>query len=413
MPRVILHIDFDSFFASCEQHFNPNLRHKPIGVTAQNGRNCIIAASREAKRLGLKSPGNTWNAKRLIPDIIFVKADFERYLDITKKLLEISTRYSPLVELFSLDEVFIDLTPVNNLYPSPLFVAESFKKDLRKEVGETITVSIGSSYNKLLAKLATNLNKPDGFAQIDKENRQKVFANLSLTDIMGIGHGFERRLNMMGIFTFKELEDCPLYVLRAEFGKVAAENLKRLSMGIDDSPVVSYLEDNQAKSVGRNYCLPENNYNKENILKNIYELSEEIAIKLRRLEMKGRTIGLYLHGDKSEGGRRTIPKYTDSSSDIFEICKKFFTQWNMDYVRQISVWVGNLVEDKYTNLSLFENPKQETIRRLMDNINERFGHHTIRNGYLIDAPVLHTKPNGYMADRGMRKDLATLGRDNL
>src|SRR3989344_3530257 len=101
MVRTIMHVDFDSFFASCEQHFNPNLRSKPIGITAENGRNCIIAASREAKKLGLKSPNNTWEAKRLIPDIILVKADFERYLEITKKLLEISNRYSPVVELFS------------------------------------------------------------------------------------------------------------------------------------------------------------------------------------------------------------------------------------------------------------------------------------------------------------------------
>ncbi|HVT01484.1 MAG TPA: hypothetical protein VHE53_04620 [Patescibacteria group bacterium] len=408
MNRSILHIDFDSFFASCEQHFNPNLRHRPIGVTAENGRNCVIAASREAKRCGLKSPNTTWEAKRVVPDITFVKADFERYLDITKKLLEISSRYSPLVELFSLDEVFIDLTPVSNLYPSPLYVAESFKKSLREEIGETITVSIGSSYNKLLAKLATNLNKPDGYAEINHENRKKVFAGLELTDIMGIGHGFNRRLNMLGIFTFKELEDYPLYLLRKEFGKVASENLKRLSLGIDESPVISYHEDSDTKSVGRNYCLPENNYNKEDVLKNIYELCEEIAIKLRRLKMKGRTVGIYLHGDKAEGGRKTVGKYINNSADMFEVCKRFWKAWDMNYVRQIGVWVGNLVEDKYTNLSLFEPPKKDVILRLVDDINNRFGHHTIRNGYLVNAPRLHTVPNGYMADRWQRKELTKL-----
>ncbi len=405
MLRTILHIDFDSFFASCEQHFNPNLRGKPIGVTAENGRNAVIAASREAKKRGVKSPNTTWEAKRICPEIEFVKADFERYLEITKKLLQISNRYSPVVELFSLDEVFIDLTPVLNLYPSPLFVAEDFKKHLKEEVGDAITVSIGISSNKLVAKLATSLNKPDGIGMIDKNNKANVFAGLKLTDIMGIGHGYERRLNMMGIFTFKELENYPMYLLKAEFGNVASQNLKALSMGIDESPVVSYLEEIETKSVGRNYCLPKNEYNQEKVLKNIYELCEEIAVKLRRLKMRARTIGLFLRGNESYGQRRTIINYTNLGKEIFEVCSNLYNQWNPEYVRQISIYSSNLIEEKYTTISMFDPPKKEVVTRLIDQVNDRFGHHTLRRGYLTDAPKLHTKPNGFMADRWQREEL--------
>ena len=155
MLRTIIHIDFDSFFASCEQHFNPNLRGKPIGITAENGRNAVIAASREAKWAGVKSPNTTWEAKRICPEIQFVKADFERYLGITKKLMSLANRYSPLVEMFSLDEVFIDLTQVLHLYPPHLkvksdierveWIANDFKTHLRQEVGDAITVSKGVS----------------------------------------------------------------------------------------------------------------------------------------------------------------------------------------------------------------------------------------------------------------------------
>src|SRR3989344_2406207 len=255
---------FCSFFAPCEQHFNPNLRGKPIGVTAENGRTCIIAASREAKRFGVKTGTRSWEAKKLCPQVILVKADFERYLEITKKLLEISTSYSPYVELFSLDEVFIDLTPVLHLYKDTpcqaqqgvsLTIVRDFKKRLREEVGPTITASMGVSYNKLLAKLATSLNKPDGFAIIDNSNKDRILSEINLTDIMGI----------------------------------------------DESPVVSYTEETEVKSISRNYWLPENTYDKEQVLKIIYELCEEIAIKLRRLKMKGKTIGLFLHGNESEG----------------------------------------------------------------------------------------------------------------
>lgn len=406
--RSILHVDFDSFFASCEQHFNPNLRGRPIGITAENGRNCVIAASREAKKRGVKSPNTTWEAKRICPEIQFVKADFERYLEITKKLLQIANRYSPVVELFSLDEAFIDLTCVQNLCPSTLSLVENFKKQLRDEIGPTITVSIGCSYNKLLAKLATSFNKPDGFAIIDKSNKEKILSQIELTDIMGIGERYKRRLNLLGVFSFSDLQNYPMHLLRAEFGNVASQNLKALSLGIDDSPVVSYAEEIETKSVGRNYCLPHNEYNQEQIRKTIYELCEEVAIKLRRLKMKGRTIGLFLHGNESVGARKTISRYTNQSSDIFGICSRFLKKWNPEYVRQISIWVGNLIEEQYDTMSLFESPQKEAIARLVDQINDRFGHHTVRRGYLVDAPKLHTKPNGYMADRWHRQEIRSL-----
>lgn len=422
--RTILHVDFDSFFASCEQHFNPNIRGKPIGVVAENGRNCVIAASREAKKAGVKSPNTTWEAKRICPEIQFVKADFERYLEITKKLLQIANRFSPVVELFSLDEVFIDMSPTLHLYtlhppgesmPTPggweekavLNVVEDFKQRLRDEIGPTITVSMGSSYNKLLAKLATSLNKPDGYAMIDCSNKNKIMSQLDLTDIMGIGERYRRRLNLLGIFTFKQLEQYPMHLLKAEFGNVASQNLKALSIGIDDTPVISYTEEIETKSVGRNYCLPANNYDGEQVLKIIYELCEEVAIKLRRLKMKGRTIGLFLHGNESAGERKTIPHYTSSGKEIFDICSRFFKKWKLEYVRQVSVWVGNLVDEQYVTPSMFENPKKEVIARLIDEINDRFGHHTIRNGYLTNVPKLHTKPNGFMADRWQRKEIAS------
>ena len=414
--RSILHVDFDSFFASCEQHFNPNLRGKPIGITAENGRNCVIAASREAKKLGVKSPSTTWEAKRICPEIQFVKADFERYLEITKKLLQLASHYSPIVEMFSLDEVFIDLTCVLNLHPDPLLLVQDFKQKLREEVGPTITVSCGLSYNKLLAKLATNLNKPDGFAIIDSSNKDKILSQIQLTDIMGIGGGFKRRLNMIGVFTLKQLAEYPLPLLRTEFGNVASQNLKALSVGIDDSPVISYLEEIETKSVGRNYCLPENTYDQEQVLKTIYELCEEVAIKLRRLKMKGRTIGLFLHGNESFGQRKTSGSYTSSGKEIFAVCRQFFKKWsasdrpsrdgNLEYVRQISIWVGNLTLEQYDTISMFDSPKKDLVVETIDKINERFGHHTIRNGYLVYAPKLHTKPNGYGADRWERTEIS-------
>lgn len=408
--RIVLHADFDSFFASCEQHFNPNLRNIPIGVTAANGRTCIIAASKEAKRYGIKTGARTWEAQQICPEIIFVKADFERYLDVTKKFIAIASTYSTLVEVFSLDEVFIDLTPVANLYDSIDQVVYKLKKQIADEIGPIITVSVGVSYNKLLAKLASGLSKPDGYAVIDRQNINEVYKNIKLTDICGIGERYKRRLNMLGIFTFEQLKNYPIHLLKAEFGKIASQNLKRIGFAYDDSPVVSYLEEVDAKSVGRNYCLPQNEYDQKKIKQIIFELSEEIAIKLRRIKKRCRTVGLYFSGEGAEGGRKTVNSYINQGKEIFDVCMYLYNSWKWNgMVRQMGIWTSNLIDDCYTTPSLFENANMGAISRTIDRINDRFGHHVVRRGFVLNAPKLKTEPNGFFADRYIRK---TLGYNN-
>lgn len=410
MVRTILHIDFDSFFASCEQHFNPNLRNKPIGVTAENGRTCIIAASREAKKFGVKTGTRSWEAEKLCPEIILVKAEFDRYLEITKKFIEIASSFSPLVEVFSLDEVFIDATPVMHLHPSLYSLVSSFKKRIAEEISPIITVSVGASHNKLLAKLASGLNKPDGFFLINRQSVDKVFKTVKLTDMCGIGERFKRRLNMIGIRNLIQLREYPLYLLKKEFGNIASQNLKRISMAQDDSPVISYLEETQTKSVGRNYCLPQNEYNQEKILQILFELSEEIAIKLRRLNKKGRTVGLYLAGETHIGGRKTFQAYTNLGEDIFKGCLSLYKKWNPEQarkmVRQIGIGVSNLIDEECATIGLFDNPNKTLLAKTIDKINEKLGHHTIRKGYVLKTAKLETKPNGFFADRWERANLA-------
>ncbi len=154
MDKIILHIDFDSFFASVEQQFNPLLRNKPLGVTATNGRTCIIASSREAKRLGIKTGTRSYEAFKICPKLSLVPANFVKYFEISKKFLKICQNFSPEVELFSIDEVFMDITLTNHLFGGPCKMIEKIKKEIKEKIGEYITVSVGISYNKLLAKLA-------------------------------------------------------------------------------------------------------------------------------------------------------------------------------------------------------------------------------------------------------------------
>jgi DNA polymerase IV len=408
MEKVVLHIDFDSFFASCEQQYNPLLRGKPVGVTAQNGRTCIIAASREAKKMGIRSPSRTFEALRLVPSIIFVPANFERYWEITQKFLDICKDFSPYVELFSLDEVFMDITSTQNLFGGKYNLINKIKERIKNEIGEQITVSVGISRNKLLAKLASGINKPNGMLEITPSNIWEVYAKVKLTDFCGI----EERLNRLRIYTPLELHNTPLDVLIREFKDVEGHFLKALGDGRDDSEIIPYYFPPETKSVGRNYCLPQNQYDQRVVMQNVYELCEEVVLKLRKLGKKAKTAGIYLGGSKNVHGRKTTGEYFDSGQEMFNLCQKIlqengFCFGDNDYVRRINVWVGNLKESFYLQSSLFDfDAKRDQIIKTVDKINEKFGDHTIRNGFLLHADKLTTVPNGFMADRYERQKLA-------
>jgi DNA polymerase IV len=409
MQRIILHIDFDSFFASVEQQDDPTLRGKPIGVTAQNGRNCIIAASIEAKKRGIRSPSRTYDAKRVCPDIQFVPAHFVRYWEVSQKFIAICKDYSPTVEIFSIDEVFIDVSLTAPLFGGVDQLITRLKKRIRDEIGVAITASVGISHNKLLAKLASGLHKPNGVFPIREEEVIRVYNHIKLTDFCGIGRGIEKRLQQMGIVTPIQLRLAPLPALIAEFGEVEGHVLKNIGMGVDTSPVVPDSESPEVKSVGRQYCLPQNEYNRHTVLQNIFELCEEIAIKLRRIKKKARSVGIYLRGDSSISGRQTWTQGIDTGKDIFEslmsalakegyISDKTYSSSMPKYVRQMSIWTGNLQDAASVPESLFPHDrKQQKLAEVVDQINAKYGHHTIRNGFLLYADQLTSKPNGFAA----------------
>ena len=414
MNRIILHIDFDSFFASVEQQYNLNLRGKPIGVTAKNGRTCIIASSREAKKLGIKTGARSWEAQKICPDLILVPADFVKYFEISKKFLNICKDFSPFTELFSIDEVFMDITPIVHLFNGAERIVSIIKKRIKEEIGEYITASFGISHNKLLAKLASGLKKPNGVFEIKPEDIDGIYKKAKLTDICGIGERIKDRLNKIGVTTLLDLRNISCDRLVAEFGKAEAQFLRNISEGKDDSEIISYTLAPDVKSIGRNYCLSQNEYNKRKILQNVYELWEEVCIKLRRLNKKARTLGFLLRGNINIHKRKTYSFYFDDSKGVFYLFKSllydekemFFAKGS--YIRQISVWVSNLEKKENLPLSLFDdNFKRKRLLETIDSINNRFGDHTIRNGFLLYTDKLTTVPNGYLADRYERTKLAS------
>lgn len=412
--RQVLHVDFDSFFASVEQQYDPKLRNKPIGVTATNGRTCIIASSREAKKLGIKTGARSYEAFKVCPDLILVPADFVKYWQVSKKFINICKDYSPLVELFSIDELFLDVTSTIHLFNGEGEIVSIIKKRIREEIGEHITASFGISNNKLLAKLASGLKKPDGVFEIKPEDLDKVYKSAKLTDICGIGERVRDRLNKLGVLTLLDIRSISSHLLVFEFGKAQARFLTDVSFGIDNSEVVPYTAAPSVKSIGRNYCLPKNEYDKRKVIQNTYELLEEVCIKLRRLGKKARTLGFSLRGNIDIHKRKTYSFNFDDPQEVFNLFNSLISEDKEmffakdSYIRQISVWAASLEEKENLSLPLFgETPRKEKVLKAIDKINDKFGDHTIRNGFLLYSDKLTTVPNGYMADRHERKKLAT------
>lgn len=398
---MILHIDFNSYFATVEQQANPRLRGKPIGVTGGDRmeRTVIGAASIEAKRFGVKTGMPLWEARKFCPNIILVSGDSDKYLECTKRFLNILKDYSPYLEVFSIDECFLEVIGYREQVTE---IAKEIKSRIRKEIGEWITCSIGISYNKLLAKLAGSLQKPDGLVVIpDQETAIKILNKIELDEICGIGSRIKKRLFNMGITDFKKLRQVPLPLLLASF-KSYGQILYNMARGIDNSAIVPFYEKEEVKSVGHRHTIDTDSDNPVEIKQILLKLTELIARRLRAKKLAGKTISCWFRfADFDGNGMQTTILATNDGLDIFNAAWRIFYQiWNRERIRMIGVSISNLISGTPQNLSLLpEHIRKEVIIQAIDKINDKFGEFTLQRGILLNAAEIKRKPNPFLADR--------------
>lgn len=429
--RTILHIDFNSYFATVEQQANPRLRGKPVGVTGGDRmkRTVLGAASVEAKKFGVKTGMQIWQARNLCPQIILVKGDSDKYLETTKRFLNIIKDYSPYVEVFSIDEVFMELPTkhlrgVHKVTQSltsevNLSIAQEIKSRIRSEIGEWITCSIGISYNQLMAKLAGSLQKPDGLVVIpDQATAIKVLDQVELDEICGIGPRIKKRLNNMGIFNFNRLRKVPLEALLASF-KSYGQILYNMARGIDESPIIPFYDKEEVKSIGHRHTIDYDTADPEEIKQILLKLTELIARRLRAKNLVGKTVhcwyreafhlrgepevssGVHLGGVFSGDGMQVTISYINDGLEIFKAAWRIFLKiWERRAIRMIGVSVSNLRPATPQNLSLLpESKRQETIIKTLDKINDKYGEFTLQRGILLGSTQMRRKPNPFLADR--------------
>jgi len=378
--RFIVHIDMDAFFASVEKLDNPDLKDKPVIVGGLGKRGVVATASYEARRYGIKSAMPILKARKLCPDGIYLPPRFERYREISKKIQQILLSYTPKIEPISLDEAFLDLTETGDSFDLAVAKAAKIQIEIKEKLG--LTCSVGVAPNKFLAKLASDMRKPNGFTVIRKEEIEDVLRDLPISRMWGVGRITEKKLNDMGVKTIGELKKIPKSRLKDAFGK-QGENLYRLARGIDESPVEPY---HPVKSISQEITFDEDIKDSEKIKLYIARLSEEVGEALRKKGLRARTVKIKVRfSDFTTITRQLsfgIP--TSSTAVIRSLARKLFEEKvaGNKKVRLIGVGVSNLTGKKEGQLYLFPKAEEklEKIDHLLDMIRERFGKNSIRRG---------------------------------
>ena len=274
----------DAFFASVEQLDNPDLRGKPVAVGGSGERSVVAAASYEARKFGVRSAMPSVIAKRLCPNLIFVKHNFTRYTEVSATIHEIFREYTDLIEPLSIDEAFLDVTEDKKSIGSATLIAGKIRNEIKSRTG--LTASAGVSVNKFLAKIASDINKPDGLFLIKPEDAQKFIEALSVEKFYGIGKVTAQKMHKLGIHTGADLKNWDLVSLVRNFGK-AGVFFYDIVRGIDERPVEP---DQERKSVGTELTYEKDLLTRFEIIAELYKLEKELMERLEHSETTGRTI---------------------------------------------------------------------------------------------------------------------------
>ncbi|MEN6335506.1 MAG: DNA polymerase IV [Phycisphaerales bacterium] len=381
--RQIIHVDMDAFYASVEQLDHPELRGKPVIVGGDpKSRGVVSAASYEIRRFGVHSAMPTAQALRLCPQAILTPVRMERYAEISHTIRAIFDNYTPLVEPLSLDEAFLDVTDSENLFGLAPAIGQAIKARIREETH--LTASVGVAPNKFLAKLASDLRKPDGFVVITEENREATLDPLPVGRIWGVGKVTEKALHAWGIETIGQLRRRTVAELKAIVGN-AAEELLDLAHGRDDRNVEP---DRQCKSISSEQTFATDVADRDILLSVLMEQVEEVAERLRRGRLKARTITLKLrYGDFRTVTRSETPgESTNVTNLLWQTAERVFRQWHSRSggpLRLLGFGVSGLEDERAGQQLLFPDHQQEKLKKLdqiVDKIRDRYGKRALHRG---------------------------------
>ena len=383
MQRTIIHVDMDAFFAAIEQREHPEYRGKPVIVGGLSSRGVVSTASYEARQSGVHSAMPMETARRRCPDGIFVQGSYALYAAVSAEIFAIFRRYSPLVEPLSIDEAFLDVTGMELLTPSPRDYAEKLKTEILQKTA--LVASVGIAPNKFLAKLASDLEKPDGLVEIRAEEAAALLAPLSVRRLWGVGKRTEEKLAALGLKTIGDMQRTDEKRLARAVGIRAAHALKALSFGRDDRSVEP---DREAKSIGKEVTFERDLESPEEAERALLALAEKVGWRLRLAGVSARTIQLKLRrADFTTFTRsRTLFEATAHDEPIFQTVRDLFRELGVKRgIRLLGVTGENFEPSAMP--SLFRDEKKERLYGAIDALKKRFGENIITK-----APLVGKKP---------------------
>ncbi|MRH42138.1 DNA polymerase IV [Aquibacillus halophilus] len=379
--RVIFHVDMNSFYASVEAAYDPKLKGKPIAVAGnpEERRGIIVTSSYEARAKGVKTTMPLWEARRLCPELIVMRPNFERYRAASKEMFKILSEITPNVQPVSIDEGYMDITECQDL-GSPLEIAANIQNRIANELD--LPCSIGIAPNKFLAKMASDMKKPMGITVLRKRDLPKKLWPLKVEEMYGVGSKTAEKLNGINVHTIEDLVSTDVYQLKRLLG-INGERLKNRAIGIDPSPV-----DPDAvydfKSIGSSETLPNDTVEETEIKRLFRNLARNVARRLKRKQAVGRSVQIMIrfHDRRTITRSVKLPNYLEDEDEIFAVSNDLFEQnWNGDPIRLLGITIQDVAEKKEIahQLDLFtyeQEASKEGLYKAIDKLNEKYGKST-------------------------------------
>jgi len=385
--KHILHLDMDAFYPSVEMSDNPVLKGKPVIVGGSKERGVVSSASYEARRFGIHSAQPIAKARRLCPDGIFLPVRMSRYQEVSKQVFEIFHRFTPLVEPVSIDEAFLDVTGSLRLFGQPENIAKKIKKIILAETG--LTISAGIAPSKFVAKIASDIDKPDGLTVVHPEGVRDFLDPLPVKKMWGVGKKTKLLLSRLNIHTFRDLRKTSVKVLEEKFGKHGVK-IHLLAMGIDERDV---MPEHDMKSIGHEQTFLQDITSLDVAQKELLALANKVARRMRHKGLTGKTITLKVkYFDFVQITRSTtLSKFTDDGLEIYLAVCGLLTKTGVTKkpIRLLGISLSQLsFLGIGTQLSLFDqNPssqKRQRLNTVLDSLYEKFGDKSVVPGTLLN-----------------------------
>lgn len=397
--RIIFHIDVNSAFLSWEAVFRLSqekeafdLRNVPsvVGGDRASRHGIVLAKSTPAKKYGVTTGEPLAQALKKCPDLIIVPSRFEVYHDFSQRLLQILETYTPDIEKFSIDEAFLDMTSTLHLFGEPVPVANQIRERVKKELG--FTVNVGIAPNKLLAKMASDFEKPDKCHTLWTEEIPQKMWPLPVRELFFVGASAEKKMQSIGIHTIKDLAHCDLQILKSHLGDKYAAQILCYANGIDEEPVAE--KEPVSKGYGNSITLSRDVSDYDTAFQVLLSLCETVGIRLRKdnvlcncvcVELKDWDFHVHSH-------QMTLDIPTDSTTLLYQNCCKLLKEfWDLTPVRLIGVRASQISDDGFTQLSMFDtrqNQKLEQVDRAIDKIRQKYGVDSIKRASFLTQNAL-------------------------